>query len=98
MRVVILYHPNAEFAGLSEDYKRDFERTHRDKKIDLISLETVQGAEMAKLYDVVRYPAILAMADDGQLLRLWQDRPFPIMDQVAAYSDPAPQKEAKSDP
>ena len=86
MRTVILYHPNAEFAGLAQDYKRDFELRHPDREIELISLETVVGADMAKLYDVVRYPAILVIASDGQLQKFWQDQPFPLMDEVAAYS------------
>jgi siroheme synthase (precorrin-2 oxidase/ferrochelatase) len=86
MRTVILYHPDAEFAGLVQDFKREFEQRHQDRKIDLVSLDTTEGSEMAKLYDVVRYPAILVIASDGQLQKLWQDRPFPLMDQVAAYS------------
>jgi hypothetical protein len=85
MRCIILYHPNQEFAGMAEDYKKDFERTHQGKKLELLSLETVQGADMAKLYDVVRYPAILAIADDGSLQKLWQDRPWPLMDEISAY-------------
>jgi len=86
MRTVILYHPEAEFAGLVQDFKREFEQRHQDRKVDLMSLDTTEGSEMAKLYDVVRYPAILVIASDGQLQKLWQDRPFPLMDQVAAYS------------
>lgn len=86
MRTVILYHPNAEFAGLVEDYKRDFEQRHPDRKVELVSLDEVKGDEMAKLYDVVRYPAILVIANDGQLQKLWQDQPFPLMDEVASYS------------
>jgi hypothetical protein len=86
MRTVILYHPNAEFAGMAEDYKRDFEKRHQDKKIELVSLETVEGAEMAKLYDVVRYPAILAIGPDSSLQKLWQDQPWPLMDEVSAYA------------
>lgn len=86
MRTLILYHPDAEFAGLAEDYKRDFESRHQDRKVELVSLETVAGSEMAKLYDVVRYPAILVIAHDGSLQKMWQDQPFPLMDEVAAYS------------
>jgi hypothetical protein len=97
MRAVILYHPNQEFAGLAEDFKRDFEARHQDRKIELLSLETVNGDEMAKLYDVVRYPAILVIASDGQLQKVWQDKPLPLMDEVAAYlinspADEQPQK------
>ena len=86
MRTLILYHPKQEFAGLAEDFKHDFEARHQDRKIELISLETTDGAEMAELYDIVRYPAILVTADNGQLQKAWQDKPFPLIDEVAAYS------------
>lgn len=85
MKAVILYHPNQEFAGLAEDFKRDFESRMKGRQIELVSLETVEGAEMAKLYGVVRYPSILVISDSGQLQKLWQDRPLPMLDQVAAY-------------
>lgn len=87
MRIVIIYHPKEEFAGMAEDYQRDFERSHHGKKIETISLDTVEGSEMAKLYDVVRYPALLALGPDGSLQKLWQDRPWPLMDEVSAYAD-----------
>jgi len=86
MRTVILYHPHSEFAGLAEDYKRDFEDRHQGKEIELLSLDETAGAELAKLYDVVRYPAILAIAEDGGLQKVWQDQPWPLQDEVAAYA------------
>jgi hypothetical protein len=86
MRLIILYHPAGEFVGLAEDYKRDFENRYQDRKFEMLSLESVEGAEMAKLYDVVRYPAILSIAGDGSLQKLWQDQPWPLMDEVYAYS------------
>jgi hypothetical protein len=85
MRTVILYHPQSEFTGKVEDFKRDFEARHPDKKVELISLETVEGADMAKIYDVVRYPAILVIGPGGSLQKFWQDQPFPLMDEVLAY-------------
>lgn len=86
MRMVVLYHPKGEFAGMAEDYKRDFEYQHPGKKIEMVSLETINGAEMAKLYDVVRYPALLAIENDGRLRQIWQDKPWPLMDEAYAYS------------
>lgn len=86
MKVIILYYPKEEFAGLAEDYKRDFERQHPNKTLELVSLDTVEGSNMAKLYDVVRYPAILAIEGDGSLQKLWQDRPFPLLDEISAYA------------
>jgi hypothetical protein len=86
MRTVILYHPNSEYAGLAEDFKRDYQKRFQAKKIELVSLETVEGSEMAKLYDVVRYPAILVIGPDGALQKLWQDQPWPLFDEVASYA------------
>ncbi|HVS79269.1 MAG TPA: hypothetical protein VHD84_03220 [Candidatus Saccharimonadales bacterium] len=85
MRVVILYHPGSEFAGEVEDYKREFEIRHPGEKLELTSLETKEGANLAELYDVVRYPAILAIEDNGSLQKVWQDRPLPLMDELNAY-------------
>lgn len=86
MRIVILYHPNSEFAGKVEDFRRDFEAKYSDKKVELVSLETVQGADMAKLYDVTQYPAILVLSGEGHLQKFWQDQPFPLIDEIAAYA------------
>jgi hypothetical protein len=41
---------------------------------------------MAQLYDVVRYPAILVIDNDGRLQKFWQDQPFPLIDEVYSYA------------
>lgn len=86
MKVAILYHPNSEFARSVEEYSVNFER-QRGKKIDLVSVDTQEGSEMARLYDVTRYPAVLAVRDSGEMLALWQDDQLPLMNEVAAYFD-----------
>lgn len=86
MRTVILYHPNSEQAGPAEDFKRDYEKRHQGQKIELVSLETKAGAEMARVYDIVRYPAILVLKGDDSLQQLWQDQPWPLIDEVYAYA------------
>lgn len=87
MIIRILYHPNSEHARQVEDYKRDFERSQNTGEIELISLETREGADMAKLYDIVRYPAVLAVTDtDRVLMKLWQDEKLPLMSEVASYA------------
>jgi hypothetical protein len=84
MKVVILYHPNSEFARSVEEYARDFEH-QRGKKIDLVSLDEADGSDMARLYDVTNYPAVLATRESGEMLALWQGENLPLMNEVAAY-------------
>lgn len=85
MRAVILYRPNSESAGQAEDYAADYHRQHPEKQMELVSVDEPNGAEMARLYGVVRYPAILAIADDGTLQQLWQNEHLPLQNEIDFY-------------
>ena len=85
MRIVILYRPNSEFSRITEQYVRDFKRS-QNGDIDLVSLDTREGADMARLYDIVQYPAVLAINQrDNSLARYWQGEKLPLMTEVASY-------------
>lgn len=94
MKVVALYHPRSDHGGLVTDYAVEFERYKR-KKLELFSLETVEGANLAELYGVSQYPCILAVSDNGSLLRLWQGLPLPLMDELSYYVPDTPSVAAR---
>lgn len=66
------------------DYAKEFER-HKGKKIELLSLESVEGSDLAKLYGITSYPTVVAISDDGSLQRMWQNGALPLMDEVSYY-------------
>lgn len=68
-----------------EDYAHEYQRLHDDRKLELVSLETKEGWEMAKLYDVTSYPAVLAIAGDGTLQKLWQAEQLPQNNELDFY-------------
>lgn len=84
MRLCLLYHPVSEHGRQVESYAREF-TTRYNKNPELISIETRDGADMARMYDVVQYPAVLVLADDGTLSKYWQGDMLPLMDEVAGY-------------
>ncbi|HSX17038.1 MAG TPA: hypothetical protein VLH86_02975 [Patescibacteria group bacterium] len=86
MKLLVLYRPDSEHASTIESFVRDFERQYEAaKRLELKSLNTRDGAATASIYDVMSYPAILALADDGSVLNMWQGIPLPLMDEVAGY-------------
>jgi hypothetical protein len=86
VRLLILYRPNSEHSTSVEEFAHDFrQRYDVGKKLDLLSLNTRDGAAMASLYDIMGYPAILALADDGSVLNAWEGDTLPLMDEVAGY-------------
>lgn len=87
VKLVILYRPDSEHSTDVESFVRDFQhRYDLARKIELLSLNTRDGAATASLYDVMSYPAVMVLKDDGSVLNLWQGMPLPLMDEVAGYA------------
>lgn len=87
VKLLILYRPNSEHETTIMSFVRDFQRRYEaGRKVGLVSLDTRDGAAMASLYGVVRYPAILVIGDDGAMANLWEGEPLPLMDEVASYA------------
>jgi hypothetical protein len=90
VKLLVLYRPNSEHATEVESYVRDFQRRYDiGRKFELVSLNTRDGAATASLYDIMSYPAILVLGDDGSMVSLWQGMPLPLMDDVAGYAHSA---------
>ena len=85
MKVVVLYRPNSEYDRLVEDFAKDFSRQYPDKKIELISVDTRDGSATASLYDILRYPAVLALSDDGRVIQEWHNQTLPLLSEVSYY-------------
>lgn len=86
MKVLILYRPNSEHSTSVETFVRDFQHQHDlGSKIELVSVNTRDGAATASLYDVWSFPTIMVLGDDGSMVNMWEGEPLPLMDEVAGY-------------
>ena len=90
VKLLILYRPNSEHETEVSSFVRDFQRRYEaGRKIEMVSINTRDGAATASLYDIVSYPAVLVVGDDGSLVSFWQGMPLPLMDEVAGYAHAA---------
>lgn len=85
MKALMLYRPKTENARAAEEYVADFGRLQGGKTIELVSLDTREGAAMSHLYDLPQQPVLIIIKDDGQLMSHWGGPPFPLTNEVAAY-------------
>lgn len=84
MRVTILYRSNSDHERSIIDFDREY--SHRTgRNIEMLDLNTRDGSSMASLYDIMQYPAILAIADDGRVQQVWQGESLPLIDEVSYY-------------
>lgn len=86
MRVIVLYRPNSDHERMVLDYARDYKMLKGDRDLELVSLDTREGADMAKLYGIMQYPAVLAMSNDGQMQQLWQGESLPLLNEVDYFA------------
>lgn len=84
MKALALYHPNSERSRLFEEYVQRLQDSTQNS-VDLLSLETREGAATASLYDVVQYPAIAVVDEAGRAHRVWQGEELPLVDEVLGY-------------
>jgi len=86
MKVVILYRPESEQARVLETFLHDFKARNSSINVEVVDVDAREGIAMASMYDVMRFPTIIAMADDGTVLNMWQGEDMPLMDEVASYA------------
>lgn len=88
MRLLILYRVHSEEATEVESFIREFKTLHGPGHMEVLDADTREGMAMATLYDVMHYPAILALRDDGSVVKSWEGNTLPLMDEIAYYSTP----------
>lgn len=84
MRVCVFYRSNSEQARSVEEFIHEFERLH-SKRVEVLNVNTRDGAVMANLYDIFQFPTITVLQDDGQVVQMWSGDRLPLMGDVAAH-------------
>lgn len=84
MRVFCLYRPN------SETERRVIELNHEllkryNTELELISMDTVEGDNLAQVYDVMQFPAVLAVDSMGIPQKSWTDGTLPLINELSYY-------------
>ena len=84
MKVIVVYKSQSEQAREVEDYLRDFSRqTGHD--LETLDPETKTGIDLCRTYDIMEYPTLVALSDDGQMQNMWSGLPLPTISEVSYY-------------
>ena len=85
MRVIVVYRSDSEHGRTVEDYLRDF-TNQTGRTIETLDPDSSEGSEFSQTYDIVEYPSIIALSDDGQLQNFWKGLPLPTISEVSYYA------------
>jgi len=82
--VVIVYKNESDHAREVLDYLRDFER-QTGHVLDTVDPDTREGTDFCRVYDIVEYPTVVALSDEGNMQNMWRGRPLPTISEVSYY-------------
>lgn len=80
----MIYKTESDHARDVMTFLSDFER-QTNKQLDVVDPDTLQGADTCRLYDIVEYPSIVAVDDDGAIQNIWKGLPLPTISEVSYY-------------
>lgn len=84
MKTYMVYKDESDHARTVIDFMRDFER-QTGKRLEVVDPETREGAGFCSTYDIVEYPTIIALDDNGVLQNMWRGRQFPAINELSYY-------------
>ena len=85
MRIVVVYKDYSDHGREVREYIEDFER-QTGLKVEVMDPDFGRNEFFLRAYDVVEYPTILAITDEGRLLQQWRGKPLPLFDEIAYYA------------
>lgn len=84
MRVVVLSRPATDYARLVDIFVADFLR-QTGKQLEVLDPDSPDGEALSRAYDVVQYPAIVALSDEGHMQNMWVGEMLPTINEVSYY-------------
>jgi len=85
MRTFIVYRDLSEHGQPVREFLRDFAR-QTGRQLETIDPDSRDGISLCRTYDIVEYPTIVAVDDNGVLQNTWRGLPLPTMSEVSYYA------------
>jgi len=74
----------SDYGRTVEEWLTEFER-RTGAEVESLDPDTKEGEGFCRAYDVVEYPTILALGDDGRVLAAWRGAQMPMFDEVSYW-------------
>ena len=85
MRVVIVTKENTDYARAVEMFVQDFMR-QTGRTLEVLDPDTAEGDSLCRTYDIVQYPTVIALGNDGQMQNMWAGETLPTINEVSYYA------------
>lgn len=85
MRVVVITREGTDYARNVDTFVTDFER-QTAHTLEVLDPDSAEGDSFCRTYDIVEYPSIIAIGNDGQMQNMWSGAMLPTISEVSYYA------------
>ena len=79
MRVICVYRDNEDYTRSVTDW---IENIRRQTGYEVESMNPDENTRFCETYDIVEYPTIIALDNQGSVLSVWRGRDLPLIKEV----------------
>lgn len=83
MRVICVFRDNEDYTRSVTDWLENFRR-RTGREIETMSPD--ESPAFCETYDIVEYPTIIALDNNGSVHAVWRGRELPLIDEVSFYA------------
>ena len=83
MRVICIYRDNQDYSRTVEEWLEAFKR-QTGRELETMDPDT--ETHFCEAYDIVEYPTIIAIGDQGDVRAMWRGRNLPLINDVSYYT------------
>ena len=84
MRVLLVFKEYSDKAREVFEWIEEFER-RSGRKVEKMNPESKDGESFCVAHDIVEYPTVLAIGEDGKVYEQWSGVPMPQIDTMIGY-------------
>lgn len=85
MRVVVITKESTDYARVVDTFIADFAR-QTGRELEVLDPDSPEGSSFCRTYDIVEYPSIIALGNDGQMQNIWAGAMLPTISEVSYYA------------
>lgn len=81
MRVACVWREASDYGRMVREWLTEFER-RTGVEIESLDPDSPEGERLCRAYDIVEYPTIIAIDNQGKTLEVWRGQMLPRFDEV----------------
>lgn len=85
MKAIVVSRDQTDYARIVSTFLEDFVR-QTGRSLEVVDPDSRDGAGFCRTYDIVEYPTVIALSDEGMLLNTWRGLPLPTISEVSYYA------------